>query len=178
MLWPHQREFRQRKLCWSWGTSVTPDLCCLGGLLPETSLRLWLTSSRPSGALWSLLTATLCVVTLEFATAFGPLPTSSPLPPEGPRVSTAQWLLHRLKLISFPRWPIIKAWNLRWWAEAGKETGGGILFWTLLATNLENTILLVSTNSLVLNAARRSRRLQASALLAAVAFWQVCWPRK
>lgn len=45
--------------------------------VPETSLQLWLTSSRLSGALWSLLTATLCVVTLDFATAFGPVPTSS-----------------------------------------------------------------------------------------------------
>lgn len=119
VLWPRQREVGWRKLFWSWGVSVTPDLRLFGGFSAR-NVAAALTDFQ-STVRRSLITSDCYPLRGDFRLCHGVWPRAH-LPGPGAPVSLTPWLLHRLKLISLPHWPIIKSWNgLFWRAEAGKK---------------------------------------------------------
>lgn len=98
--------------------------------VPETSLRLWVTSSWASGA---LITSDCYPLRGDFRLRHSDWPRAH-LPAPG---LLSAWLLHRLTLIPLRHWPMIKAWN------SEPTTGGGIVMVTLLALNSEDSLFLL-----------------------------------
>lgn len=121
----------------------------------------------------SLITSDCYPLRGDFRLCHGVWPRAHLFGPGVP-VSPTPWLLHRLKLISLPHWPIIKSWNsVHWRVEAGekqqeKESSFSRGTW--------RTFCVGAVDSLGVEAAEVE--LCVGGLLAADASWQICWLRK
>lgn len=75
----------------------------------------------------------------DFRLCHGVWPPAHLLGPGAP-VSLTPWLLHSLKLISLPHWPIIKSWNSLCWRVEAEKKDSVFDRVTLLAMNLVNIL--------------------------------------